>query len=390
MRVAVVAGPDPGHAFPALALCLKFLAAGDAPTLLTGTGWLSTARAAGVDAVELEGLDATDADDDADAGEKLHRRAARMALLNVPGLQALAPDLVVSDVITTCGGMAAELLGVPWAELSPHPLYLPSKGLPPVGSGLAPGTGVRGRLRDTTLRALSARSVRSGERERAAARVEIGLPATDCGPIVRLIATLPALEVPRPDWPAEAVVVGPLHFEPTSVVLDVPTGEGPLVVVAPSTATTGTQGMAELALEVLRPGSTLPSGTRVVVSRLGGADLTVPPWATVGLGRQDDLLAQADLAICGSGHGIVAKALLAGVPLVVVPGGGDQWEIANRVARQGSAVLVRPLTAETLATAAGKVLASPAYRHAARRAGATVADVADPVRVCHEALEVSA
>ena len=39
-------------------------------------------------------------------------------------------------------------------------------------------------------------------------------------------------------------------------------------------------------------------------------------------------------------------ARLAGVPLVVVPGGGDQWEIANRVVRQGSAQLVRPLTAE--------------------------------------------
>ena len=49
----------------------------------------------------------------------------------------------------------------------------------------------------------------------------------------RLIATLPALEVPRPDWPAEAVVVGPLHFEPTSTVLEVPDGTGPVVVVAP-------------------------------------------------------------------------------------------------------------------------------------------------------------
>ena len=33
---------------------------------------------------------------------------------------------------------------------------------------------------------------------------------------------------------------------------------------------------------------------------------------------------------------MVAKTLLAGVPMVVVPGGGDQWEIANRVVRQGS------------------------------------------------------
>src|SRR6478735_8036333 len=101
MRVAVVAGPDPGHAFPALALCLEFLAAGDDATLLTGTEWLDTARIAGVGAVEL--------------------------------------------------------LGVPWVELSPHPLYRPSAGLPPVGSGLAPGTGLRGRLRDAVLRALSAR-----------------------------------------------------------------------------------------------------------------------------------------------------------------------------------------------------------------------------------------
>ena len=70
MRVAVVAGPDPGHAFPALALCLKFQAAGDDATLLTGTEWLDTARAAGVDAVELVGLDPTDSDDDADAGRQ--------------------------------------------------------------------------------------------------------------------------------------------------------------------------------------------------------------------------------------------------------------------------------------------------------------------------------
>ncbi len=145
-----------------------------------------------------------------------------MAVLNVPALRDLAPDLVVSDVITACGGMAAELLGIPWIELNPHPLYLPSKGLPPIGSGLAPGTGIRGRLRDATMRALTARSWRAGLRQRATVRAEIGLPARDPGPLRRLIATLPALEVPRPDWPAEAVVVGPLHFEPTDRVLSDP------------------------------------------------------------------------------------------------------------------------------------------------------------------------
>jgi UDP:flavonoid glycosyltransferase YjiC (YdhE family) len=383
----VVAGPDPGHAFPALALCLKFQAAGDTPTLLTGVEWLETARAAGIDALELDGLDPTEGDDDADAGAKIHQRAGRMAQLNVPRLRELGPDLVVSDVITACGGLAAELLKLPWVELSPHPLYLPSKGLPPVGSGLAPGLGVRGRLRDAIMRALTERSLRSGLAQRAAVRADLGLPAADPGPLRRLIATLPALEVPRPDWPDDAVVVGPLHFEPTSAVLTVPPGCGPVVVVAPSTATTGAQGMAELALESLRPGETLPDGARVVVSRLGGADVEVPPWAVVGLGRQDELLARADLVICGGGHGMVSKTLLAGVPMVVVPGGGDQWEIANRVVRQGSAQLVRPLSGAALTTAVGTVLGSPSYRAAAQRARASLAEVTDPVRVCHDALD---
>lgn len=252
MRVAVVAGPDPGHSFPAIALCRRFADAGDTPTLFTGAQWLDTARGAGVDAVELDGLAATD--EDVDAGARIHRRAARMAVLNVPALRDLAPDLVVSDVITAGGRMAAELLGIPWIELSPHPLYLPSKGLPPIGSGLAPGTGLRGRLRDATMRALTARSWRAGLRQRAAARAEIGLPARDPGPLRRLIATLPALEVSRPGWPDEAVLVGPLHFEPTDRVLDIPAGSGPVVVVAPSTALTGARGLAEVALSCLTPG----------------------------------------------------------------------------------------------------------------------------------------
>ncbi|HET7074066.1 MAG TPA: glycosyltransferase [Mycobacterium sp.] len=387
MRIAVVAGPDPGHSFPAIALCQRFAEAGDEPTLFTGSEWIEAAGGAGIDAVPLDGLVATD--EDLDAGARIHRRAARMAVLNVPALRELAPDLVVSDVITAGGGMAAELLGIPWIELNPHPLYLPSKGLPPIGSGLAPGIGVRGRLRDVTMRSLTARSWRAGLKQRAAVRLQIGLPAVDPGPLRRLIATLPALEVPRPDWPEEAVVVGPLHFEPTDRALEIPPGPGPVVVVAPSTALTGTSGLAEVALECLIPGQTLPVGARLVVSRLGGADLAAPPWAVVGLGRQSELLTHADLVICGGGHGMVAKSLLAGVPLVVVPGGGDQWEMANRVVRQGSARLIRPLSADALVAAVDEVLSAPGYRGAAERAAGSIAGVADPVRVCHEALALA-
>jgi UDP:flavonoid glycosyltransferase YjiC (YdhE family) len=70
----------------------------------------------------------------------------------------------------------------------------------------------------------------------------------------------------------------------------------------------------------------------------------------------------------------------------VVRGGGAQWEISNRVARQGSGRLIRPLAAGALTAAVDDVLSSPGYRERARQAGETIADVADPVRVCHDAL----
>jgi predicted AAA+ superfamily ATPase len=70
---------------------------------------------------------------------------------------------------------------------------------------------------------------------------------------------------------------------------------------------------------------------------------------------------------------MLSKTLLAGVPLVVVPGGGDQWELANRVVRQGSGKLVRPLTAEALIAAIAEVLWDPRYREFARRAGESLA-----------------
>ena len=393
MRVALVAGPEAGHVFPAIALAVRLLAAGDHAVVLTGAQRLDTVRAAGVEAIELAGLDPEAGDDDADSGAKIHQRAARMATLNRSTLADLRLDLVVSDVITVCGGMAAELRGLPWVELSPHPLYLPSTGLPPIGSGLAPGIGVGGRFRDSVMRALTARSIRAGDRQRATAREQIGLPAVDPGPRRRLIATLPALEIPRPDWPAEAVVVGPLHFEPTDVELTVPPGDGPVIVIAPSTASTGTAGLAALALDHLIPGETLPAGSRLVVSQLvssrpGGNGVVVPPWAVVGLGRQDDLLRHADVVVCGGGHGMLSKTLLAGVPMVVVPGGGDQWELANRVVRQGSARLVRPLSAHALIAGVTEVLSDPAYRQAARRAGDSIAGVADAVAVCRAAIGV--
>ncbi|MGB6246472.1 glycosyltransferase, partial [Gordonia sp. (in: high G+C Gram-positive bacteria)] len=195
------------------------------------------------------------------------------------------------------------------------------------------------------------------------------------------VATLPALEVARPDWPADTHLVGPLLFEPTDEIFARPDGDGPLVVVAPSTAATGAGDLGEAALIALaRVQARRP--VRVVYSAL-----TAPPTRTAPTGlvaataRQDELLPDADLVICGGGHGMLAKTLLAGVPVVTVPGGGDQWELANRVQRMGCGVLVRPATAEALETAIESVLDDAERADRARAAAASAAQVVDPVAV---------
>ncbi|NEW54606.1 glycosyl transferase [Nocardia cyriacigeorgica] len=381
MRVAVIAGPDPGHAFPAIALCVRFAAAGDEPVLFTGPRWFEAARGAGIGVRRLKGLAPRATDDDRDAGQRIHERAAHISTEILPELSAMLPELVVSDVLTAGGGMAAERLGVPWVELSPHPLYLPSKALPPIGSGLAPGVGLRGRMRDGVLRTMTARAIEQGRRQRARARASVGLPGEDPGPIARLIATLPALEVQRPDWPETAHLIGPLLWEPTDAILDPPPGDGPLVVVAPSTAHTGVAGMVETVLAGLEG-----TGVRVAVSMLDEPPADLPPWATAGLGRQDELLRHASVVVGGGGHGLLAKALSAGVPVVTVPGGGDQWELANRAVRHGSSLLVRPLTADAVREAVQRVLSEPGFAAAAAEAAAGLAVVTDPVELCHTAL----
>ncbi|GAB2937760.1 hypothetical protein GCM10027047_37950 [Rhodococcus aerolatus] len=381
MRVSVVAGPDPGHAFPATALCLRLRAAGHEPVLFTGSRWLPRLAEEGLDARELPGLALRPTDDEHDEGSRLHDRAAYMSTPLLAPLRASRPDVVVSDVLTAAGSFAAERLGLPWVELNPHPLYLPSRGLPPMLSGLAPGRGPLGRLRDRGLRRLAEPSVRLGRSQRRAARLTIDLPADDPGPVARLVATLPALELPRPDWPAEAHVVGPLLWDPTRAVLAPPPGDAPLVLLSPSTASSGRIGLLQAALTGL-------TGVRLAATVLpGGADTgPLPPWAVVGPGRQDLLLAEAAVVVCGAGHGMLAKCLAAGVPVVTVPGGGDQWELANRAKRQGSGVLVRPLTPERLAAGVRRVLDDPGYRAAASRAAASAAQVrADPVVVCERA-----
>ena len=80
------------------------------------------------------------------------------------------------------------------------------------------------------------------------------------------------------------------------------------------------------------------------------------------------VLREAALAITHAGHGVTIKSLAAGVPLVCLPMGRDQLDIAARVVHAGAGVRLEPTAAPAeISSAAEQVLGETSYREAAER-----------------------
>jgi UDP:flavonoid glycosyltransferase YjiC (YdhE family) len=362
MRIAVITGPAAGHAFPAAALAVALRRRGHDVCVLSGPEWAPALKRDDVESLELPLL--SHDYDHGDIGHRLYVRAAQMAGPCAQSLQQWRADVVVSDTLVTCGGWAAALSGLPWIELIPHALQDLSRDLPPPGTALPPGRTPVGRARDALLRRLTQRSLDLARVQRDEARRSIGLVDEQL-PVARLVATLPALEPPRSDWPARTHIVGPLVWDPATVDLDLPRGEEPLVFVSASTVPGRSLGLLETALGL--------SGVRLVCTTLAPYVDALPAWASVGRGRQQPLLDAADVMVSGAGNGIVCKGLCAGLPLVLVPGWGEQKENAARVERLGAGIVIPPskLSADRLRAAVHRVLVDVSLRNAAQRAGAT-------------------
>jgi UDP:flavonoid glycosyltransferase YjiC (YdhE family) len=376
-RIAVVAGPDPGHAFPAIALAVALHSAGHAVVVSSGDRWAADVRRCGPEFIALPELQ-YDARDE-DWGFRFWGRGEQMAPPLADRLREFGPDLVIADAITVPGWFAADLLDVPRVELVATTLQIPSRHLPPPGCGLLPGRGPLGRLRDAMMRRSSAKSVRIGDSQRVAARRALGL-SDDRPPVLRLVATLPLLELPRRDWPPDTHVVGPLVWEPDDGDLPLPNGDGPVVLVADTSASgVDPRGLLDLAAEVLPA-----AGIRVVGTRMGGVPLQ-SPGVHIGPGRHSALVELVDAVVLPGGHGLLSKSLAAGRPLVVVPGPGDQRDNAVRVAALGAGVMVEPrlLSAASLVGAVRQVIEEPSYAVAAGRVAAS-ADGLGP----HRAVEL--
>ena len=375
MRVFLGAFGDPGHAFPMLALGEALVARGHEVTLQTWRRWEGPTAAAGMAfaaAPEYQVFPTRE------RPLKPYEAAVRAARETQPQIRAAVPDVAVSDILTPAPALAAELEGVPVATLVPHlHPHLPP-GFPPYSLGARRPRTAAGRAMWRATDRLVAQGLEQGRHEYNECRARLGLGPlpwvhTGISRSLTLVATLPQLEYPR-DWPPWLRIVGPLLWEPPSEPVAPPPGDGPVVLVAPSTAQDPEHRLLRAALEGLAR-----EPVRVIATWNGRepspplhapANAVLVPWLSYSR-----TMPACDLVVTHGGHGTLMRALSCGCPVVVSPAGGDMGENAARVDWAGLGVRLprRYATPRGVRLAVRRALARPAMRQGARRVARWIA-----------------
>ena len=363
-RFLVAAFGDAGHAFPAIGLARALAGRGHDVTVETWDRWREP--------VEELGLGFTAAEEyetfpPAPTGVNGVPSAADAALALLPMLEEECFDVVVVDILTAAPALAAERAGVRWATLVPHLYPVHEAGLPFFAIGALPPRTPLGRGMWRVALPVLVDGLRRGRRQLNESREAIGLPPVErfhggISEDLVIVGTYPQLEYPRA-WPADTHVVGPIGFELPHPDVELPEGDGPLVVVAASTAQDPDARLVRTALEALadEPVRVLATTNRQEPGAPLGpvpANAVVVDWLSYS-----QAFAAADLVITHGGHGTVARALGAGVPLVCCPVVGDMTENAARVAWTGAGVMLpwRLTRPGALRAAVRQVLADPGF-----------------------------
>ena len=398
--VLAYTSPAIGHLFPMVPLLQELKArghdvhirtlAGQVPMLIK-EGFQAGAVADSILAVESNDYNAGSAKAALAASVETFTARARF---DAPDLQKaiedVRPDLLLIDINAWGARIQAESAGLPWATFSPYTPPLQSKGTPPFGPGLAPMSGPLGKARDALARRLVIGAVEKLMLPRInALRAELSggtLPpvrgADDMfrtSPLM-LVATSEPFEYPHPDWGPGVRMIGALPWEPPAEPPAWLNGGGdPPVLVTTSSEYQADEDIVRAALAGLsaEPFTVVASLPAAQAGSAGagraagtGSFGPVPPNARLEhFIPHGPVLEYAAVAITHGGMGATQKALSKGVPVVVVPFGRDQHEVAARVVAADAGVRLgrKQLTPERLRAAVHQALAkAPGARRVAQ------------------------
>ncbi|MFD0905866.1 glycosyltransferase [Actinomadura sediminis] len=307
--------------------------------------------------------------------------AADYARDTLAELRARPADALVTEQVLLGALTAGEAAGVPAASLVTTIYPLPAPGAPPFGPAFAPAAGASGRLRDRIVGGLMVKPWEKGLPALNAARTASGLPPVDSvidafGRVDRCLVLSPrALDYPGRRFPANVRHVGPRLDDPAWAGREpeAPPGEEPLALVGLSSSFMNQRRPLERIAEAL---GTLPvRGLLTTGPAVDPATIRAPGNVrVVATAPHAAVLRHAAVTITHAGHGTAVKSLAAGVPLVCVPQGRDQREIARHVEEIGAGITVRRnASPRRIARAVRRVLDDPAHRRAAERMAAEIA-----------------
>ncbi len=376
LRLLLGAFGDPGHAFPMIALGRALLARGHDVTLQTWERWRAP--------IEAEGISFTPAPEYSafpigDHPLDFYEAVVYATRDTLPLVRELQPDVVVHDILTLGPSLAAELVGIPRATLIPHVFPEAGPGFPIYSFGARLPRTAAGRAFWERAHLPVRRGLESGRLALNHTREQVGLPPLvyphgGTSQELALVATFPQLEYPRP-WPAHVHVVGPLMWEPPAHEAVLPSGDDPLVLIAPSTSQDPDHRLLHVALRGLAdaPVRVLATYNR----RLPSRPLSVPDNTTVvDWVSYARTLPHCDAIVCHAGHGTLVRALSLGVPVVACPVAGDMNENAARLVWAGAGVRLprRFISPRPLRNAVELALGDASIRARARELAAWVSE----------------
>jgi len=374
LRVLLGAFGDPGHAFPAIALATALHARGHTVCVQTWERWREHVGAEGV---QFAASPEYPVFPTRDRPLKPYEAVVRAARDTQPLLRAFAPDVVVADILTLGPALAAELEGVRAATLIPHVDPRPAPGFPPYSVGARLPRTAFGRRAWARTDGLMDKGLELGRAELNETRRRLGLPPLEHvhGGISRelvLVGTFPQLEYPRPGGPPRGThAVGPLQWEPPTEEVDLPPGDGPLVLVAPSTSQDPTHALLRAALEGLadQPVRVLATWNRrrPIPAVAVPTNVRLVEWVSYSR-----TMPRCDAVVCHAGHGTVLRALTSGCVAVAAPAAGDMNENAARVDWAGVGVRIprRLVSPRAVRLAVGRAVGEPALAVRARELAA--------------------
>jgi len=371
-RVFVSAFGDPGHAFPAIALSRELASRGVSVWLETAERWRDS-----VDDVDVEFIPAPEFPAFPTGGNPLspYEAVAAGVKFTRPAIAKARPDVVVHDILTLAPAISAELEGVPVVTMIPHVSPVTAEGAPPYGLGARPPRTPLGRLLMSALQKPISRGLDLGLREYNEVRTAVGLPPRSghhaaLSETMILVGTFPQLEHSLPQDP-RFHVTGPFFWEPDYPDVAIPSGDLPLVLVAPSTAQDPTHKMLRAAIEGLGD-----IDARVLAT-WNRRPLENPPPIPSNMEFVEWLSYSRTMPKCAcvvshGGHGTVARTLQAGAVPVITAFAGDQFENAARVDSCGLGVrlprhLVNP---RTIRLAVERALSDPEMLSRSKAVGA--------------------